>query len=92
MLAATVSEYVLTGHETQVAAVVADILTEYLPTVQSVQASFPTTDLNFPATHARQPTPVKPALHTQSSIDLLPLKEVTPAGHDKQAGVPLGEL
>jgi len=54
---------------------------------QSLQAAVPTTDLYLPISHSSQIPPlgpVKPALHLQSLIELLPASELDPAEHKVQ--------
>ena len=82
-----VGELELVGHVTQVAAVVAPVVVEYMPAAQSVHAAEPVATLYLPATqavHELPSRPVKPTLHVQAATAVLGLGELELPGHVTQ--------
>ncbi len=78
--------FAFTGHTTQVVAVVAPVVLEYVPIPQLTHASAPLATLYVPATHGEHgppPGPAYPALHTHAARDELMLVDVVSAGQPK---------
>jgi hypothetical protein len=78
--------FAFTGHTTQVVAVVAPVVLEYVPAPQLAHASVPLAILYVPATHGEHgppPGPAYPALHTHAASDELMLVDVVSAGQPK---------
>ena len=61
---------------------------------QATQRAVPVTFLYFPVSHAVQApagSPVKPALHVQAALEVLPAIELAPAGQEVHAPDPACE-
>ena len=83
-------EIVFPGHTTQVVAVVAAVVVEYLPASQSVHAAEPDKGLYLPAAHETQlcaSGPVWPAGHPGRQV-LAPVAEYVPAAQSSQDDAP----
>ncbi len=75
------------GHATQVVAIVAPDVVEYVAAAQSVHVALPVMVLYLPATHAEQTPslgPVKPTLQVHAARVELEIGEFEPAGHATQ--------
>jgi hypothetical protein len=75
------------GHATQVVAIVAPDVVEYVAATQSVHVALPVLILYLPGTHAEQTPPlgpVKPTLQVQATRTELEIGELEPAGHVTQ--------
>ncbi len=80
-------ELELPGHVTQVAAAVAPVEAEYVPTPQDVHPALPLAILYVPAAHGEHgppSAPVYPALQVQSATASLALGELELPGHVTQ--------
>ena len=77
-------ELELPGHVTQVAAAIAPVVSEYVPTPQLVHAALPPPILYVPAAHGEDTPPsdpVYPALQAQAAAAVLKLGELELPGH-----------
>lgn len=76
------------GHATQVAAVVAPVVGEYVPAAQSVHMALPVSILYLPvmqAVHTPPSGPVEPALQVQAVMVVLASGALEPSGHARHA-------